>query len=696
MSEIAASGATSLSKWRNNGEITTSNSHEYTLCLLGDWAPINITRINPILSPTRGNPSEVSAVHEVSVHLDSPIVQVSCGSGWSCLLCEDGRACSLGDSTYGQLGQSHERPVHGGFVLDVGELYMFGCGSYGRLGTGNEANTNVPTLVAMKWSALLAANIVRKPTNNSTTDEDEDEVRFKEISCGDRHTLTLAVRITRANSDSWSICTKTKTSIISFGDGMNGRLGLGDEKDRHEGAFLSTWLAASSAPGIGIPGNNGYMAPPTVTAICAGSTHNLALTASGYVFSWGNGVDGQLGHGAAVSEWVPRQLDFFKDLSISDICCGTSHSMAVSRSGVVYTWGREAEGQLGIDLEENSTVGVWVPHPVTILKSATHRVTVRSIVAKHNMSLVLDDKERVFVWGDNALGQLGMPESGNTTLGTKSVLSKPKQLSYMDLRASKPAACNLSTSISCASSLRELVAAAKPDPIRLGLTHLDAGNGFTMFVFATKPGIGTTTNAFGGEISAPVASEAFPETKTIARTWNFSLTDELPISAIPSRESAYFEFMANYKVYLRPAIPRRRDDTEEEDEMDRIRNMQRPPPYRRGRKGSTTSKRGSVPTMDPNTPFSTTNEDYADNTSACNSQAQVQGVDDIRVNPSLKTIMTRHSFNSAASTPSKEEEVKRATPRINDTPTKPQKSKSGLYRSFSNRRPTVSTRNSVD
>ncbi|KAF4130909.1 Regulator of chromosome condensation (RCC1) repeat [Phytophthora infestans] len=323
--------------------------------------------------------------------------------------------------------------------------------------------------------------------------------------------------------------------------------------------------------------------------------------------------------------------------------------MAVSRSGVVYTWGREAEGQLGIDLKENSTVGVWVPHPVTILKSATHRVTVRSIVAKHNMSLVLGDNERVFVWGDNALGQLGMPVSGNTTLGTKSVLSKPKQLSYMDLRGSKPAACNLSTSISCVSSLRELVAAAKPDPIRLGLTRLDAGNGFTI---------------------APVASEAFPETKTIARTWNFSLTDELPISAIPSRESAYFEFMANYKVYLRPAIPRRRDDTEEEDEMDRIRNMQRRPPYRRGRKGSTTSKRGSVPTMDPETPFSTANGDYADNTSAWNSQAQVQGVDDILVNPTLKTSMTRHSLNHAASTrsnPSKEEEIRRATPRINDT-----------------------------
>ncbi|KAF1788497.1 Regulator of chromosome condensation 1/beta-lactamase-inhibitor protein II [Phytophthora cactorum] len=148
-------------------------------------------------SPTADNPPESSAVHEVAATLASPIDQVSCGSGWSCLLCDDGRAYSFGDNTYGQLGQSHDRPYvaapvplstpsHGGFVLDVGEIYMFGCGSYGRLGTGNEDNT-------CKLGQL-------------------------------EH------------------YTKTKTGIISFGDGMNGRLGLGDEKDRLEGALLSTWL----------------------------------------------------------------------------------------------------------------------------------------------------------------------------------------------------------------------------------------------------------------------------------------------------------------------------------------------------------------------------------------------------------------------------------------------------------------------
>ncbi|KAG6948110.1 hypothetical protein JG688_00015242 [Phytophthora aleatoria] len=151
-SEISASAGTSTNKWSGDGESTTPNSHEYTLCLLGDWAPRNPLKTKPLSSPTADNPPESSAVHEVAASLASPIVQVSCGSGWSCLLCDDGRAYSFGDNTYGQLGQSHDRPYvaapvplstpsHGGFVLDVGEIYMFGCGSYGRLGTGNEDNT---------------------------------------------------------------------------------------------------------------------------------------------------------------------------------------------------------------------------------------------------------------------------------------------------------------------------------------------------------------------------------------------------------------------------------------------------------------------------------------------------------------------------------------------------------------------------
>eukprot|EP00644_Phytophthora_capsici_P002619 jgi/Phyca11/543302/estExt2_Genewise1Plus.C_PHYCAscaffold_110518 len=522
MPSQSTSGATTATNKRSiDDEASTSTSYEYTICLLGDWAHLKATK-----SQSTDICASPSAVHEVPVDFDSPVLQVSCGSGWISLLCEDGRAFSFGDNTYGQLGQGHDRPFvpvpvlistpfcllprrriirlscgssHGGFVLDVGELYMFGCGAYGRLGTGKEENTSIPTLITMKWSILLAAapgTTHRKPQSNATTEEDEALVKFTDISCGDRHTLVLAIRTSRGNSDSRRTTTKSKTSIISFGDGMNGRLGLGDEKDRHEGVLLTTWLTASNVPGVGIVGNSGCMAPPTITTICAGSTHNLALSATGDVFSWGNGVDGQLGHGTAVSEWIPRQLAFFKDISISSISCGTSHSMAVGRTGVVYTWEKGAEGQLGLDLKGDSTVdtvdqNVEVPHPVTILKGATQRVTIRSIVARNNVSLALDDRDRLFVWGDNALEQLGFPLSANTDQGTRSFLPRPRMRTYMDLHAPKSTPSSSQT-ISHAVSLRELVAAAKPEPIRLGLAHVEAGDRFTMLLFSTKPGISSS------------------------------------------------------------------------------------------------------------------------------------------------------------------------------------------------------------
>ncbi|KAL3665649.1 hypothetical protein V7S43_009084 [Phytophthora oleae] len=480
---------------------------------------------------------------------------------------------------------------------------------------------------------------------------------------------------------------------------MNGRLGLGDEKDRREGALLTTWLAASSIPGVGIAGNSGCMTPPTITTICAGSTHNLALSATGDVFSWGNSVDGQLGHGTTVSEWVPRQLAFFKNLSINSISCGISHSMAVSRTGVVYTWGRGAEGQLGLDLEGDSSIvdqSVQVPHPVAILKGATQRVNIRSIVAKNNVSLALDDRDRLFVWGDNALEQLGFPLSANTDQGTRSFLPRPRMRAYMDLRAPK-STTNSSQMISRAASLRELVAAAKSEPVRLGLAHVEAGDRFTMLLFATKPGISSTAP---GEIRETSSRLSSPEPKiTTATKWNFSLTEDLPISAIPSRESAFYRFMANYRVYMRPTISKARGDDESDDEMERRS------PRRQNRKGSTISKKNNIlPTVtsDPTVPDKFTNADRNDNdnTSVCSSPAHVQGFDswlDRRLSSPLKTSMAGHSFANTPRFPSpaKQEEIRSSsssdTPQIqaSSLPMKPQKPTSGFGRTLSTRRPTA-------
>ncbi|KAK1946664.1 RCC1 and BTB domain-containing protein 2 [Phytophthora citrophthora] len=469
---------------------------------------------------------------------------------------------------------------------------------------------------------------------------------------------------------------------------MNGRLGLGDENDRHEGVLLTTWLSASNAPGVGIAGNNGCMTPPTITTICAGSTHNLAMSATGDVFSWGNGVDGQLGHGSTVSEWVPRQLAFFKDLSIVSISCGTSHSMAVARTGIVYTWGSGAEGQLGLDLVGDPSVNtvdqnVQVPHPVAIHKGATQRVAIRSIVAKNNVSLALDDRDRLFVWGDNALEQLGFPLNANTDQGTKSFLSRPRMRAYMDLHAPKSTTPSSQTT-SRAANLRELVAAAKPEPIRLGLAHVEAGDRFTMLLFSTKPGISSSTApSESRELVSRVSSEISPEPKdTTISKWNFSLTEDLPISAIPSRESVFYRFMANYRVYMRPTISRTCGDESDEE-------MERRSPRRRDRKGSTISKKNNVLPTDPTVPDKSTNEGNS------SSPAHVQGFDswlNKRRNSPSKTNLTGTSFINTHRVPSpaKQQEIRIVSSlEATQTTVKPQRPKSGCGQNRSNRKLTA-------
>ena len=76
----------------------------------------------------------------------------------------------------------------------------------------------------------------------------------------------------------------------------------------------------------------------------------MCLTDDGFVYSWGRGQDGQLGHGdAAADVWEPKRIEFFASSGtvITALSCGYFHSAAVSEDGLLYTWGFGAGGRLG-------------------------------------------------------------------------------------------------------------------------------------------------------------------------------------------------------------------------------------------------------------------------------------------------------------------------------------------------------------
>lgn len=67
------------------------------------------------------------------------------------------------------------------------------------------------------------------------------------------------------------------------------------------------------------------------------------------LYSWGHGVDGQLGLGMANHEPIrqPMEIPKLKGLNVKSIGAGISHSVALVGNGSVYVWGGNYFGQAG-------------------------------------------------------------------------------------------------------------------------------------------------------------------------------------------------------------------------------------------------------------------------------------------------------------------------------------------------------------
>ena len=88
----------------------------------------------------------------------------------------------------------------------------------------------------------------------------------------------------------------------------------------------------------------------SVSMVSCGFEHCIALTASGYVVSWGYGASGSLGHGDYVSYTQPKLVTAggLNSHKIVHATCGGYHNAAITDQGSLFMWGRADVGQLGL------------------------------------------------------------------------------------------------------------------------------------------------------------------------------------------------------------------------------------------------------------------------------------------------------------------------------------------------------------
>ena len=142
--------------------------------------------------------------------------------------------------------------------------------------------------------------------------------------------------------------------------------------------------------------------------IALGQNHTIALTKTGEIFAWGRNNYFQLGDGTDVSSSTPINITSRFNLNIGeviiDVEAGGFHSAAITSEGRIFTWGaNEDAGQLGDDTYINSDT------PIDITTNFDLNLGEKIIEVDLGLyfSAAITSEGRVFTWGDNGNGQLG-------------------------------------------------------------------------------------------------------------------------------------------------------------------------------------------------------------------------------------------------------------------------------------------------
>ncbi|KAJ3434582.1 regulator of chromosome condensation [Anaeramoeba flamelloides] len=208
-------------------------------------------------------------------------------------------------------------------------------------------------------------NIVKIPTQLN----EPKDVIVRQISAGGSHIAMLVEKSDR------------RRAVYTCGNGYSGQLGHG---------FLDSFST---------PKRVDALMNKKIRKVACGSNHTLALTYDGEVYSWGRGQDGQLGHGNLSQSLTPRKIEAISKAGIIDIAAGDTHSAAISSTGEVYTWGGGLSNFLGHKQNNKRPI----PHIIPNFEN----IDAVKIACGAQHTVLLTSKGVVYSWGRGSDGQLG-------------------------------------------------------------------------------------------------------------------------------------------------------------------------------------------------------------------------------------------------------------------------------------------------
>uniref|UniRef100_A0A0D9WAS1 Uncharacterized protein n=1 Tax=Leersia perrieri TaxID=77586 RepID=A0A0D9WAS1_9ORYZ len=297
-------------------------------------------------------------------------------------------------------------------ALDTeGRCYTWGRNEKGQLGHGDTLQRNLPTVVSeLSKYKVVKASVGRNHTVVVTDDGKSfsfghnkhgqlgtgslrNEIETSPVPC----LVTEATNaICGADFTVW-LSSVEGSSILTAGLPQYGQLGHGTDNE-YNVKDSSVKLAYDPQPR---PRAIASLSGKTIVKAACGTNHTVAVDSSGYVYTWGFGGYGRLGHREQKDEWQPRLVEVFQKHNVlppnAIVSAGAASSACTAGGGQLYMWGKL-----------KNTGDDWMyPKPLLDLSGWNIRC-----MASGNMHHVVGADDSCISWGVAQSGELGYGPNG--------------------------------------------------------------------------------------------------------------------------------------------------------------------------------------------------------------------------------------------------------------------------------------------